>query len=129
MAVKLLGHLLDDDGRSFFRNSHHWALGNDIALVCGRTLEQMGEGWLDWFVRTQKLWLDLLVPGVDAPPVDILPILSWLPRWLTPWKDKALVVMEGLIGTWDTMLKHAKRSRKERVRLAKSGRRISLTNR
>jgi hypothetical protein len=52
IAVKLLRHLLDDDGRGFFRSFHHWALGNAIAFVCGRTLEQMGEGWLDRFVRT-----------------------------------------------------------------------------
>ncbi|KAK4445240.1 cytochrome P450 71B10 [Podospora aff. communis PSN243] len=115
MAVKLLRDLLRDDGRDFYHSFHRWALGNAISLVCGRTLEQMGEGWLDKFVRTQKLWLDLLVPGVDAPPVDLLPILAWLPRRFAPWKDKALVVRDGLLSTWNTMLKHAKQSREDRA--------------
>ncbi|PVH99883.1 cytochrome P450 [Periconia macrospinosa] len=78
-----------DGGENYIRNLHYWALAGPIAITCGKRLENLPADYTETFVHGQDVLLELITPGV-APPVDVFPILKYVPEWLgASWKAAA----------------------------------------
>lgn len=86
-ACNLCQRLLDDkaDYQACLRA---WALGVPLAATSGRRLDDMPPGYADAFFQSQADILKLSVPGA-VPPVDVFPILRYVPEFLAGWKTDA----------------------------------------
>lgn len=73
-----------------------WALAVPIVAVTGNRLADFPQGFGDRFFQTQKDFLRLMVPGA-APPVDIFPILRYVPERFAAWKTEARRVRKVLL--------------------------------
>ncbi|KAK8050090.1 hypothetical protein PG994_011820 [Apiospora phragmitis] len=86
-AAHLAYRLAVDPGR-FADHFRNWALATPLLAICGYRGEQKEAALVDLFYRNQESWLTLLTLGV-APPVDMFPVLKWVPAFLAKWKRGA----------------------------------------
>ncbi|KAH8882380.1 cytochrome P450 21 [Thozetella sp. PMI_491] len=106
MAVRLAHDLLD--GSNFIDCFHHWSLAAPLSMIGGQKVEDLGPEWVHKYHETQKTWVSLLEPGIQ-PPVDLFPVLAWLPERFASWKKKAASVRHDLHEVYASMMTHAKR--------------------
>lgn len=109
MASKLMHDLLTkpDD---FLESFRRWTLATPLPMISGQRVEDLGPGWVEKFHETQEMWAELLEPG-RAPPVDVFPILSWLPESLAGWKRKAKIVRKNILEEYLALLETVKERR------------------
>ncbi|KUI69344.1 Steroid 17-alpha-hydroxylase/17,20 lyase [Cytospora mali] len=86
-SSKLCYKFLDDEA-PYKESVRNWVLGLPLIATSGRRLEDMPPGYASDFFQTQEDFLKLLVPGA-APPVDVFPILAYVPEFLAKWKSEA----------------------------------------
>ncbi|CAI6339314.1 unnamed protein product [Periconia digitata] len=84
-----LSRLCLDGGDNYVRNLYYWSISGPLAITCGKRMDDLPGDYTKAFLAAQKALLDLLVPGV-APPVDVFPILKYVPEWMgASWKADA----------------------------------------
>lgn len=89
-AAQLVSRLLEQpDG--FHDIGRRWSLDSALMTVTGMRLDELEPGFLDMYFDMQKRWLLYLQPAT-APPVDLLPVLKYLPPALASWKRAAAVL-------------------------------------
>ncbi|KAH6685755.1 cytochrome P450 [Plectosphaerella plurivora] len=86
-AALMTGRLLEQSDR-FHDIAKRWALDSTLMTVTGMQLDELEPGYLDAYFSMQKRWLYYLQPST-APPVDLLPVLKYLPPALVTWKRAA----------------------------------------
>jgi cytochrome P450 len=78
-----------DGGKGYVHNLHFWGIASPLAITCGRRMDDAPENYIETFVATQNALLDLVIPGA-GPPVDVFPVLQYIPEWLgASWKAVA----------------------------------------
>ncbi|KAK8088537.1 cytochrome P450 [Apiospora hydei] len=112
MAAHLAYRLAADPGR-FADHFRNWALATPLLAICGHRGEQKEAALVDLFYGNQDNWLTLLTPGV-APPVEMFPVLKWVPAFLAKWKRTARDLRRNQQGFYGMMLESAKEERRQR---------------
>ncbi|KAK7970174.1 cytochrome P450 [Apiospora saccharicola] len=119
-AAHLMYRLAVDPGQ-FADNFRNWALATPLIAICGHRGAQKEPELIDQFYSNQENWLNLLTPGV-APPVEMFPVLKWVPAFLAKWKRTARDLRRNQRGFYEMMLDSAKEGRRQREsRLAIAG--------
>jgi len=113
MAVQLLDALSrlgeDDVARSKFESCFfNWNLGSTLVVVCGQSADDFGTAWREKHHAVQQGMMKLAEPGGAIPPIDIFPLLAWVPRSLSKWKQLVVVIRQDLYDTYGAMYTHAK---------------------
>lgn len=111
-AAHLMYRLAVDPDR-FADGFRNWALATPLLAICGHRGEQKQPELIDLFYSNQENWLNLLTPGV-APPVDMFPVLKWVPAFLAKWKRTARDLHKNQRGFYEMMLESAKEERRQR---------------
>lgn len=65
-----------------------WALAPPLLMTSGQRLRDRSDSWVSNFYRAQDSLIAMILPG-NAPPVDLVPILRYIPEFLAPWKTQA----------------------------------------
>ncbi|KAK8055747.1 Cytochrome P450 [Apiospora rasikravindrae] len=112
MAAHLTYRLAADPGR-FADHFRNWALATPLLAICGHRGEQKEAALVDLFYGNQENWLTLLTPGM-APPVDMFPVLKWVPAFLAKWKRTARDLHRNQLGFYGLMLDSAKEERRQK---------------
>ncbi|ETS75437.1 hypothetical protein PFICI_12381 [Pestalotiopsis fici W106-1] len=86
-ASSLCRKLLDG-GRDYEECARHWALAVPLVATTGERLEDAPSDYTEKLYHAQDVLLPLILPGA-APPVDIFPILKYVPGFLAKWKGRA----------------------------------------
>lgn len=105
-AAILLQQLLMSTSSDLFEHFRHWALATPLLAIAGQRLERHDKDFSDRYFNAQHLWLQLLEPG-NAPPVDFLPFLRWVPECYADWKTKARTVREFMREEYSSFLRTA----------------------
>ena len=71
-------------------------------------VQDFGKRWIDDYWFSQQLWTELLDP--INPPVDIFPILRWVPSMFAKWKRKAPIARKYLIGAYEGLMDQSRKS-------------------
>lgn len=78
-----------DGGKDYVRNLHFWGIASPLAITCGRRMDDIPEDYTETFVANQNALIELIIPGA-SPPVDVFPVLQYIPEWLgASWKAAA----------------------------------------
>ncbi|KAH8597601.1 cytochrome P450 [Bisporella sp. PMI_857] len=88
-----------------------WSVLTPVAMLSGAPVQEFGKSWIHDYHASQVLFEDLLDPGT-APPVDIFPILRWVPSMFAEWKRKAPLARKLLLRTYGVMMAQAKKERR-----------------
>jgi hypothetical protein len=83
-------------------------------MMSGATLQDFvhdfGKQWIDDYNLSQQLWIELLDP--TSPPVDLFPILRWVPAMFADWKRKAPVARKYLLDAYNSLILQSEKSMK-----------------
>lgn len=90
---------------------HNWAMGTPLTAICGHRGAQKDKDLIKLFYDNQKNWLELLNPG-SAPPINMFPILKYVPAFLAKWKRQAIEVRRNQQYFYKFMLDSAKEEMK-----------------
>ncbi|KAF7518253.1 hypothetical protein G7054_g13511 [Neopestalotiopsis clavispora] len=90
-ASSLCRKLLDGSVKDYEQRARHWALGVPLVATTGQRLNDVAPDYADKLYHSQEEMLTLLLPG-SAPPVDVFPILKYVPGFLAKWKGHARYV-------------------------------------
>ncbi|VUC36506.1 unnamed protein product [Clonostachys rosea] len=107
-AATLAKQLLDTTPSETLDYLKQWALATPLLAITGQRLEDRGKAFSDRFFKAQKLWLELLEPG-NAPPVDMVPMLRWIPEKFASWKTDARYVRDYMFEEYAGYLKSAQK--------------------
>ncbi|KAH6638978.1 cytochrome P450 [Boeremia exigua] len=80
---------------TFQDHLHNWGMGTPLSAICGHRGAQKDKELIKLFYDNQKDWLELLDPAF-APPVDMFPLLNYLPESCSAWRGKAAKVRKNL---------------------------------
>nr|UIK22909.1 cytochrome P450 [Trichoderma rhododendri] len=91
-----------------------WSLATPVAMMSGASIqtyvEDFGKKWIDDYNLSQQLWVELLSP--ISPPVDLFPILRWVPAIFSEWKRKAPIARKYLLDAYDGLIFQSKKAMK-----------------
>lgn len=68
-----------------FRALESWALTGPLNAVCGVSGAERDPAWMEWYYAFSKENLEIMEP-TSIPPLDIFPVLHYVPNLLAPWK-------------------------------------------
>ncbi|UQC90651.1 cytochrome P450 [Colletotrichum lupini] len=106
-AALLMKMILDDPGQ-FHMHLRHWALATPLSVMSGQRVAEGDEvASTKTYFATQDMWLRFLT-AARAPPVDLFPVMKYLPAFLAGWKREAATLKKGMFGTMYHMLDGAK---------------------
>ncbi|KAK1671825.1 cytochrome P450 [Colletotrichum godetiae] len=106
-AALLMRMILEEPGR-FHVHLRHWALATPLSVISGQRVEKEGKvASAGTYFATQDTWLRFLTPA-QAPPVDLFPVMKYLPEFLAGWKQEAAELKKGMMRTMYHMLDGAK---------------------
>ncbi|KAL2871742.1 cytochrome P450 [Aspergillus lucknowensis] len=89
---------------------NQWGVTTPIAMLSGSPVEDYDENWVHDYHYSQGLMEELVDPA-SAPPVDIFPILRWVPAIFAGWKGKAIKTRKALLYAYGAMMNQAKKAR------------------
>ncbi|CAG9957146.1 unnamed protein product [Clonostachys rosea f. rosea IK726] len=107
-AATLAKQLLNTTPSETLDYLKQWALATPLLAIAGQRLEERGKAFSDRFFKAQKLWLELLEPG-NAPPVDMVPMLRWIPERFASWKTDARYVRDYMFEEYASYLESAQK--------------------
>ncbi|GIC87819.1 uncharacterized protein Aud_004210 [Aspergillus udagawae] len=87
-----------------------WGVSTPVTMLSGAPVEEFGEHWIHDYHYSQGLMEELVDPA-SAPPVDIFPILRWVPSIFAEWKRKAPLTRKALLYAYGVMMNQAKKAR------------------
>lgn len=105
-ATTLVSKLLETPSESL-DHIKHWALATPLLAITGQRLEDREKEFPNRFFHAQEKWLELLEPG-NAPPVDMFPVLRWIPETFANWKTKAKYVQDYMLEEYQGFFETAK---------------------
>ena len=79
-------------------------------MLSGAKTDELGQDWVEEYEASQHLYESILDPAT-APPVDLFPVLRWVPAMFAEWKRKAPVARKALDKVYAAMFNHAKNRR------------------
>jgi hypothetical protein len=89
-------------------------LATPVAMMSGAPIQdfiqEFGKSWIDDYYLSQQLWIELLDP--TNPPVDLFPILRWVPSVFAKWKRKAPIARKYLLQAYGGLVAQARKSLK-----------------
>ncbi|KAH8205741.1 hypothetical protein TruAng_000017 [Truncatella angustata] len=94
-ASSLCRKFLDGD-KDYEQRTRHWALAVPLVATTGERLDDLPADYGEKVCHAQDELLDLILPGA-APPVDIFPILKYVPEFLAKWKGHARYVRKCMV--------------------------------
>ncbi|KAK9781621.1 putative Cytochrome P450 [Seiridium cardinale] len=103
-----------DGGKDFEQRARHWALAVPVVAITGERLDDLPADYADKVCHAQEVMLELILPGA-APPVDIFPILKYVPEFLAKWKSRARYVRKCLVDDANSYLVSAQRTYQQLV--------------
>ncbi|RYP64796.1 hypothetical protein DL770_009127 [Monosporascus sp. CRB-9-2] len=106
-AADLMLKLLETPA-SFLDHFETWALVGPMQVICGDRTTRKNPKIKHWFFENQEKWLNMLTPGL-APPVNMFPVLKYVPEFLARWKQAAKSLRENQRGFYYMMLDFAKK--------------------
>ncbi|KAI1845953.1 hypothetical protein JX266_008040 [Neoarthrinium moseri] len=77
-----------DGGKDYEQKVRHWSLAVPLIATTGERLDDLPADYADKLCYSQDELLELLLPGA-APPVDVFPIMKYIPEILAKWKGNA----------------------------------------
>ncbi|KAI0406423.1 cytochrome P450 [Xylaria palmicola] len=79
-----------DDGQSesIFRAIETWAMTGPLKAVCSVSGADRDPAWTRWYMDFSKINLEVMEPA-SIPPLDLFPVLHYMPTFLAPWKVQA----------------------------------------
>lgn len=96
---------------NFYRSR---SLATPVAMMSGAPIEDyvqdFGKKWIDDYNLSQRLWIELLDP--TNPPVDLFPVLRWVPAVFAQWKHKAPVARKYLLSAYNDLILQAEKRMK-----------------
>lgn len=107
-ACSLTHKMLAGGDKNYVENLQYWALAVPLAITVGERLKDMPAEYMRDFFHAQEEILSLAIPGV-APPVDIFPILKYVPESCCSWKEHARLVRKLIVGDANKFLKGGQR--------------------
>lgn len=111
-STKLVYNILQNPvagNGGFAKHISRWAMEAPLLTIAGDHNDDGSEEAVSTYFKTQAVWLELLDPGA-TPPVDVFPILNWVPEALAEWKRKARLVHEHMATAYTRYLNSARRS-------------------
>nr|UYO77214.1 cytochrome P450 [Trichoderma crystalligenum] len=112
-GTRLVYDLLKN-GDDWAENLKPWSLATPVAMMSGSSIQSyirdFGKKWIDDYNLSQQLWIELLDP--TNPPVDLFPILRWVPAMLAEWKRKAPIARKYLLDAYNGLIFQAEKSMK-----------------
>lgn len=85
----------------------NWAIGVPLNGISGHRGAQKDKKLIKDFFTYLQAWVELLTPGL-APPVDMIPLLKYLPASLAGWKREARILRRNQRAWYYMMLDTAK---------------------
>jgi cytochrome P450 len=79
---------LPEQSEAIFHALENWALTGPLNVVCGVRGAERDPTWMKWYYDFSKVNLEIMEPAA-IPPLDLFPILHYLPNFLAPWKSAA----------------------------------------
>lgn len=110
-AADLMMNLVENPA-NFLEQFRVWALIVPMRTICGDRTARKNRELQNWFFDVQEKWLSLLTPGT-TPPVEIFPIMKYMPESLSGWKRTARSLRKNQTGFYYMMLDKAKREFEE----------------
>lgn len=98
-----------DGGKNYAERVRHWAIAVPLVATTGERLDDMPSDYAEKLCHAQEVLLDLILPGA-APPVDIFPILKYVPGYLAKWKSHARYVRKCMVNDADNYLIGARKT-------------------
>ncbi|TQN70476.1 Cytochrome P450 monooxygenase patH [Colletotrichum shisoi] len=77
-----------EDPKSFHEHLKQWALATPLSILSGQAVSESGVLSTDNYFKVQDSWLSFLIPA-QAPPVDLFPVLKYIPKFLAAWRREA----------------------------------------
>ncbi|KIA75329.1 hypothetical protein HK57_00208 [Aspergillus ustus] len=105
-----LVYKLFQSGDNWLEHIFEWGVSTPVAMMSGANVENFGKHWVHEYHASQGMFESLLDPG-QSPPVDIFPVLRWVPFIFASWKRKAQVTRKALLSAYGVMMAHAKKGR------------------
>ncbi|KAK9792845.1 putative Cytochrome P450 [Seiridium cardinale] len=105
-AASYLAHSIVEEPARFQDHLRAWSVATPLVAICGYRSPHNDPQLIKWFFENQHEWLELLTPGI-APPVDMFPILKYVPGFLASWKRKARTFHKEQKGFYTVMLQCA----------------------
>ncbi|KAJ5092655.1 cytochrome P450 [Penicillium alfredii] len=96
-ACSLTHKLLHGGDKNYVEHLQYWAFAVPLVITVGERLKDMPPEYMEDFFHAQEEILKLAIPGV-APPVDIFPILKYVPEFCCSWKSHARLVRQLIVG-------------------------------
>ncbi|KAJ5179052.1 hypothetical protein N7492_002262 [Penicillium capsulatum] len=103
-ACSLTHKMLGDGDKNYVDHLQYWAFAVPLVITVGERLKDMPPEYMRDFFHAQEEILSLAIPGV-APPVDIFPILKYVPESCCSWKAHARLVRKLIVGDATKFLK------------------------
>ncbi|CAL1706645.1 unnamed protein product [Somion occarium] len=101
-ATQLMADFLDTPDR-FYTHIFRYSASVILSVVFGVHCASFEGSFIEEFHKSQRNWDNLLRPGA-SPPVEVFPILKYIPRRYAPWKDKCDLVRQGQTAVWRGLL-------------------------
>ncbi|KAK1982511.1 cytochrome P450 [Colletotrichum cereale] len=105
-AALLMRDILNDP-KDFQNHLQHWALATPLSVISGQSVAESGVGSTEYFFEAQETWLKFLTPA-RAPPVDVFPVMKYIPTFLASWKREAASLQSATMKIMYHMLDGAK---------------------
>lgn len=91
----LLMRQILESPQDFHKHLKYWALATSFSIISGQKVVESGTASSDSYYAAQDKWLEFLTP-TQAPPVDLFPVLKYLPHFLAGWKREAAALSSTL---------------------------------
>lgn len=111
-AADLMVKLVENPG-GFLKQFRVWALVVPLYTICGDRTARNNPELQNWFFSYQHTWLELLTPGL-APPVDMFPIMKYVPESISGWKKTAKFLRKNMFSFYYMVLDKAKKELTEK---------------
>lgn len=96
-ACSFTHKMLHGGDKNFVEALQYWAFAVPLVITVGERLKDMPPEYMKDFYHAQEEILKLAIPGV-APPVDIFPVLKYVPEMCCSWKTHAKLVRKLIVG-------------------------------
>ncbi|MCJ1399408.1 hypothetical protein MMC11_002610 [Xylographa trunciseda] len=105
-----LAYNLLQSGDEWMEYILQWGVSTPVAMLSGAPVQDFGESWIHDYHDYLELFEELLDPAT-SPPVDVFPVLRWVPAMFAEWKRKAPIARRALLHAFGVMMTHAKQDR------------------
>ncbi|KAF8599129.1 cytochrome P450 [Ceratobasidium sp. AG-I] len=81
------------DPKGFYVHIRRYSSSVILSVLFGKRAPRFETQEVQDFFKVQHMWMGALAPGA-SPPVDFIPFLKYLPRFLASWKTKCETIRQ-----------------------------------